>query len=156
MPPHLAPPEASCTTSAPDRNPLSKRVPPLVQQLLNGVLDTFEKLEVAIVLARSPALTSSVTELTTSIGFPRESVERGISALTALEIVESSGGLVRLVVPPRDLAVYRTLVELYDADRVLIAQAVSEIAMEKIRGMAARTFAEAFLATRKKNDSEGK
>jgi hypothetical protein len=131
---------------------LSTRLPQPVQQLLRGPLDTFEKLEVAVVLARSPALTSSVSELTKSINFPLESIERGIATLVAVGIAESSGGLVRLTPPARDVPAYQKLVELYDADRVQIAQAVSEIAMEKIRGMAARTFAEAFHATRKKND----
>ncbi|HEY4178157.1 MAG TPA: hypothetical protein VGM90_15025 [Kofleriaceae bacterium] len=133
---------------------MSPRIPPPVQQLLRGPLDTFEKLEVAVVLTRSEAFSSSVAELTKAIRFPLESIERGIDALVGLHIAEFSGGLVRLTIPARDVAAYEALVQLYDADRVSIAQAVSEIAMEKIRGMAAQTFAEAFQASRKKSDDD--
>lgn len=131
---------------------LSPRIPPAVYGLLSGPLDTFEKLEVAVGLSRAPAQTSSVAELVRATGTPRDSVERGARALIELELVESSGGLLRLVPPASQAPAYAELLQVYDADRVLIVQAVSEIAMGKIRGMAARTFAEAFASSRKKSD----
>lgn len=126
------------------------RVPPLVHRLLSGPLDTFEKLEVAVGIGRAPVQTSSLGELVTVVQMPRDQIEAGVAALRELDWLDVAGGLLRLVPPAADRAAFAALLELYEDDRPLIARVVSEIAMEKIRCMAARAFAEAFVANHKK------
>jgi len=121
--------------------------------LLSSSLDTFEKLEVALELARSPAHTSSIGELTTALQMPRDHIERGVQGLRDLCWLDAAGGLLRLDPPPVAAPAFAALRRLYDEDRALIAQAISDVAMEKIRGMAARAFSEAFTAIRKKGGS---
>ncbi len=130
-------------------------VPSQVRRLLEDPLDTYEKLEVAVALWHAAAHTSSAREITTLTQLPIESVERALSELVAARFVELAGGLARLVVPAAQREHLRTLVELYEADRILFVRLLSEISMTKIRGMAARAFADAFQLRRKPEDDDG-
>ena len=130
-------------------------VSPAVRALLAETLDTFEKLEIAIALQRAPLHSLSIEELVRAIGnLARDQIEHGVAELVAAGVCSATLRIVRLTPTPTDAPTYAALVEQYDRDHAAIAQAISEVAMEKIRGMAARTFAEAFHATRKRGDNE--
>lgn len=133
----------------------STRPSAAVRQVLEAQLDSFEKLETALALHRAPAHTSSVPELAKEVQLSEDVVERTVDELRRGGLVHVAGGLVRLTLQPADAAAVSELAELYDEDRVLVVRTLSEIAVEKIRSMAARTFADAFQLRRKKRDSDG-
>jgi DNA-binding MarR family transcriptional regulator len=130
-------------------------VPSQVRRLLEDPLDTYEKLEIAAALWHAVAHTRSASELATHTQLPIESVEQALSELVAARYVELAGGLARLVVPAAQREHVRALVELYEADRILFVRLLSEISMTKIRGMAARAFADAFQLRKKPEDDNG-
>jgi DNA-binding MarR family transcriptional regulator len=125
-----------------------------IRRLLEAPFDTFEKLELTAALWRATAHTQSPAELAKQTQLPPDMIDRALADLVAAKYVEIAGGLARLVVRPEDLAGLRALVELYDSDRILIVRVLSEISMDKIRGMAARAFADAF-QLRKKPGGDG-
>lgn len=127
----------------------------VVRRLLDAPLDGFEKLEIVLALHRAPASTSSTPELIRQLQLGRDEVERAVDELRRASTVEVAGGLVRLTVSAEEGAAIAELAQLYDDDRLLVVRTMSEIAMDRIRGMAARTFADAFTIKRKKGDGDG-
>ncbi len=130
-------------------------VSPHIRQLLRGPLDSFDKLEMVVALWKAPAHTSSARELAARVQLPVDLIERATADLTVARLVEVAGGLIRLTPTALQSAAVADLVTLYDEDRILIVRVLSEIAMDKIRGMAARAFADAFQVRKKPEDDDG-
>ncbi|MBA3463055.1 MAG: hypothetical protein H0T46_24070 [Deltaproteobacteria bacterium] len=126
-----------------------------MRRLLEDSLDTFEKLEIAVALWHATAHTRSARELATHTQLPIDSIERALAELVAAKFVELAGGLARLVIQQAQREHLKTLVELYEGDRILFVRLLSEISVTKIRGMAARAFAEAFQLRKKQEDNDG-
>ncbi len=131
------------------------RAPAQVRRLLEDPLDTFEKLEITAVLWRAAAHTQSPSELATRTQLSVDMVERALAELAQAKFVQVSGGLARLVVRPEQREGVQALVEMYEADRILVVRLLSEISMTKIRGMAARAFADAFQLRKKPEGDDG-
>ncbi len=108
-----------------------------------------------IALHRAAAYTSSNTELATAVALPIEIVSRAVDELARGGVVEVAGGLTRLTISASDLTAVAELVALYDEDRIQVVRALSQIAMDKIRGMAARTFADAFKLRKNRDSDDG-
>lgn len=117
-------------------------------------LNSFEKLEIAIALHRAEAHTLSVAELSTKLRLSYQVVERGIDELVRDGVLHVASSDVRLTLDPRHLPAMDEIATLYDEDRLLVVRTLTEIAMNKIRGMAARAFADAFQLRSKKEDDE--
>lgn len=118
-------------------------------------MDSLEKLEIVVALHRAPAGTSSPAALAATLQLEPELAAVAIADLARANVVESAGGLTRLVRAGEDGAAIDELVALYDQDRLMIMRAMSTIALEKIRGMAARAFADAFHFRKKKDGEDG-
>lgn len=131
---------------------LNVSIDPSIRRLLAGQLDTFEKLEVAVALFRALGQTLSVDELVRASGLPHGQIVEGIHGLVGVQLANHAAGLVRLVVRAADRDAFVALVDLHARDRAAIAQAMSVDAMDKIRGMAARTFA--FQSGRRRDDDD--
>lgn len=131
------------------------RLPPPVQQLLETQLDSFEKLELVLVLHAAPARSATLVELARQLQFPQELVGRIVYQLAETGLVQVDGGTAHFVERPGQRAALDELRATYDDDRVLIVTTLSEIAMKRIRGMAARTFADAFRLRKKRGDDDG-
>lgn len=131
------------------------RVPPEVLPLLDSSLGTFEKLEVASYLACAGAPVRR-TDLAAALPLDIDSLREVLAELTAAEIIKISGlpePHVQLG-PRAQHADFHTLMVLYTEDRVAVVATLSSNAMRRIRSMAARTFAEAFVL-KKKRDGAG-
>jgi len=128
------------------------RVPPHIRRLLESPLDSFEKLEIVTALCHATAGTSSVHVLALTTDLPIQVISQVLEELITANVVASSGGLARLIVTGEDALAIREVVDLYEADRVLVAQVLSDRSMDRIRGMAARAFAEAFAPKKKPGD----
>jgi hypothetical protein len=55
---------------------------------------------------------------------------------------------------PRDIPAMDEIATLYDEDRLLVVRTLTEIALDRLRGMAARAFADAFQLRKKKENDE--
>jgi hypothetical protein len=131
------------------------RITPQLRRLLESPLDTFEKLEVCMMLWTATARTQSPRELSARIQLPVDLVERALEELVAAKFVELAGGLARLTVPAHLVDDVQALVELYATDRILIVRTLSELAVNRVRSMAARAFADAFQLRKKSEDDDG-
>jgi DNA-binding IclR family transcriptional regulator len=123
------------------------------RKLLETDLDSVEKLEALQHLGRVPGEILR-SELVRAVNLERETMRAAIGDLVRAGFIDASskrGGL-RLGLRAMGAA-YEDVMRLYDEDRALIAAALSSIAVERIRGMAARAFGEA-LATKKKSDDD--
>lgn len=129
----------------------SPNASPALRRLLETKLDTFEKLELALVLraAADPMpLVDAARELQVGPDVLRRvalDVQRG----RLLQVLEDD----RLRLTPTDgeLEALAQGAELYARDRSALFELMTAVAMNRLRSMAARTFADAF-RLRKKED----
>ena len=133
----------------------SSRLSDSVQRLLETHVDTFDKLEIALELANTPGQAVDRQHLAAGLSLPPE-----VFAASVVEL-EQTGLLVTRdeLIGPSSAQAVKDLDELmraYRADGVAIVRALSEIAMKRIRGMAARAFADAFvLRPKRKEEPDG-
>lgn len=108
-----------------------------------------------MVLWTAAARTQSPRELAARVQLPIDLVERALDDLVRARFVELAGGLARLTIPANLVPDVQALVELYATDRILIVRTLSELALGRVRGMAARAFADAFVLRKKSEDDDG-
>jgi hypothetical protein len=135
---------------------VTTKLPAAVIELLTTRIDSFEKLEILVALHAAPRATMSVDELCQVAKLSREVVRQAALEMRAAALVELTvRGEVQLLPPTSaDLRAVSELVALYNDDRFLIAKALGEIAVARIRGMASRVFAEAFVIRKKPKDGD--
>ena len=125
------------------------RLDPDVRRLLETELDSFEKLEL---LARIRA-TASGLELADPV-FDNAAMRGTLDELVSAGFVEKRGRT--CVLGPRGAeAAVVSLLSLYDADRMVVVGELSSLALERIRSMASRAFANAFVLRKKRGDDDG-
>jgi DNA-binding GntR family transcriptional regulator len=127
--------------------------PPTIRllALLDAKLDTFEKLEVVLALhaAGSPL---TMTELAVELQVGRDVLRRVAEDVADSGLVEMvEGDAVRMLPTSHDAEIAEAAA-IYLVDRSVLLHELSRIAMDRIRGLAARTFADAFRIRRKPKD----
>jgi hypothetical protein len=117
--------------------------------MLETELDSFEKLEV---MSRVRGTTAGLA--IDDAALDNEAMRETIAGLLQTRLIERRGRI--YVVGPRatDAAVVE-LLSAYDADRMAIVGELSSLAMERIRSMASRAFANAFVLRKKRGDDDG-
>ncbi len=130
-------------------------VPASIRDLLRDRIETYESLELVLMLRKNGGAWSSETSLANALGIPTSAVREELMMLCERELVEPrEGGAHEVRYAPRTPALdddVRTLAALYDEDRLAIVQIMNENAIRRVRTFAARTFADAFLIRKKKN-----
>jgi Mn-dependent DtxR family transcriptional regulator len=128
---------------------VSSDVPANVRDLLQRV-DTFEKLELIVLLCKARAAVS-VTELALRLKLGREVIRQAVSELRSVALVDlTSTDSVQLLPPTeRDRDAVDELVKVYEEDRLAVVKVLGEIAMQRIRNMASQAFADAFVLRKK-------
>lgn len=132
-------------------------VTPRVRALLATRIDSFEKLELVVALSGEPRATSSVERMAERLGVARHLLREAAMGLNADSLVElTSAGELQLLPPTdRDREAIAELVALYNDDRMAVVKALGEVALDRIRGMASRVFADAFVIRKNKDDKDG-
>lgn len=129
-----------------------------LRELLATRVDTFEKLDMVVALAGSPHHSLDIDTLAERLGCSRPIVRQTVGELRKAMLVDltSRGAAQLMSLNEIDRRTLDELVAVYRADRAVIVHILGELAMRRIRGMAARAFADAFvLGKRKKEDSDG-
>lgn len=126
-----------------------------LRQLLETKLDTFEKIELVLLL-RGASASVAVAELARQLQVGEDVLRRLANDLarTRLVAIDSSDS-VRITASDAELEVIEEASELYKRDRSHVIMLLSAIAMDRIRGMSARSFADAFTIRKKKDDDNG-
>lgn len=123
---------------------------PDLHALLESKLDTFEKLELVLAL-RAANKPLTVAELALELQVGREALRRVAADVVETGIAELlEGDTVGLRSGSWDLLIQEAA-GIYEREPARLMRAFTRISMAKIRGMAARTFADAF-RFRKKGD----
>ncbi len=133
------------------------RLSPELIRLLENVLDGLEKVDISWHIATADApLSMDVLQQRTYLDL--QTLRDAISELIASGIlVANEPPFGQLVLGPRAKSSdFEALMKHYTEDRVLVVNTATRIAMERIRNMAASTFADAFLIRprRKKGDDD--
>ena len=129
---------------------------PGLRRLLESKLDTYEKLELVVVLSRRDGSSGTVAELARQLQVGHDVLKRLATDLSRSGLVElDPDDKVKLVASPEELAVIAEGAQFYDSSPRKVISLLSAIAMDRIRGMAARSFADAFTLRKKKDDSDG-
>ncbi|MGH7286031.1 MAG: hypothetical protein ACRELY_31305 [Polyangiaceae bacterium] len=131
-------------------------VPERVRSLLGDRIESYEGLELLLLLRKKRDGWSSETVLAETLGLSGSTVREELELLNGRELVElrheGSNHDYRYAprTPELDEAV-QALVTIYDEDRLAIVQIMNANAIGRVRTFAARTFADAFLIKKKKN-----
>jgi hypothetical protein len=134
---------------------MPERLSPELIKLLETALDTLEKVDLAWhVTTSGKPLTFAELQDRTYLDRPtlREAVEELVASRVLLASPE---GIVQLGARAAEPD-FQALMKHYTEDRILVINTATRIAMERIRNMAASTFADAFLIRpkRKKGDDD--
>jgi hypothetical protein len=125
------------------------------RRLLETCLDSFEKLELVRVL-RAAGGALSRSDLEEKCQFGSDTVQETLRSLSAMRVVELDEGEKRVRLGPSSEApAFRAVTEVYENDRMVVLSILSTIAMERIRNMASRAFADAFVLRKKRGDDNG-
>lgn len=126
---------------------------PALRRLLEKRLDSFEKLEIVLALRDAENHELTIEQLARELQIGSDVLRRITTALVGTGLVEESGpDRVRLIANGADVPTLDEASKLYLEDRTEIVGLFSSIALDRIRGMAARSFADAFKIGKKKGD----
>ncbi len=131
-------------------------VPDHVRRLLSTRIDTFEKLEIVAALAVAPQTTLTVDQIAITVRIPRDVIRQAIVELRSATLVQLTerGAIKLLSLSQGDQTAVTDLLEAYALDPLSVAKFLGEIAMERIRNMASRAFADAFVPRKKPTEGE--
>lgn len=95
-------------------------------------------------------------DLETQYRFVPDTVDEALGSLLHMNVIEfdAERRLVRLGPATQDPA-FQTLMAAYDDDRLAVLTMLSTMAMERMRSMTARAFADAFVLRKKRGDDDG-
>lgn len=129
-------------------------VTPELQAFLETRLNTLEKLELALAL-RDPEHDVTVAGLARALQIGHDVLLQLANEVARTKLVVVEDGSVRLLASPEERALLDEAAALYENDRRFVMRLMSKIAMDQIRQMAARSFADAFdLRKKKKKDDD--
>jgi hypothetical protein len=122
------------------------------KRLLAEVLDSFEKLDLVVQLHRRRPQRCTVDELAQAVTLARDLVAETLVGLAADGVVRTAehDGRWALVPDGKWAPSIDALVQAYDEDRIVVLDAMTRLALDRIRGQAARVFSDAFLIRRPK------
>jgi len=129
-------------------------LPVRLRDLLETRIDSFEKLELVLLLHRAPDRTRAVPELADQLQLRREVARRLSVELRGAGLVEFTyrGQVQLLPSSPLDEESVEELIRLYRSDPIQIMRLLSDIALRRIRSLASQAFADAFDLGRKGED----
>ena len=126
---------------------------PALRRLIERRLDSYEKLELILALRDAPDGTLTVAALARELQIGTDVLRRLVATVAATGLVTLDGAdQVKFTAP--DLEVLDEAAHMFAEDRSAVIALFSTIAMDRIRGMAARSFADSF-KLRKKGDDDG-
>lgn len=135
---------------------MSASLSPALRKLLDTHIESFEKLELLMLLRRAPGSSSTVAEAARTLGLGSDEVRTIAAQLATAGLVTRSDGVLALAPQgPEDGAALDELEHVYDDDKIVLVKAIAETAMDRLRNLAGRAFAEAFVIRKKPGGNDG-
>jgi hypothetical protein len=117
-----------------------------VKRLLTEVIDSFEKLEIVVLVHKSGFAPAVAADLANAASISLDDVRKCVKVLGDEGVLDPAG-------PWRGAV--DALAKMYDDDRIEVLNLMTRTALERVRKEAARVFADAFLLRpKKKGDSD--
>lgn len=124
-------------------------LPDAAKKLLRERIDNFEQLATLISLSREPERLWTDTDVARSIGVATDVAASSLEHLASNGIIEAVTARTFRYLPNAPGA--DALVRAYHTETVLVMKQMNQNSIDRVKGGAARTFAEAFLLGRKKD-----
>jgi len=125
-------------------------LPASLQRFLATQIDTFDKLEIAVELASTGAEVER-SHLAAGLSLPADVFARSLAELVQTGLLAVRGDAIGPANPEAARGM-EELLRAYRTDGVTVVRAIAEIAMQRIRGNPARSFADAFVLRSKKKE----
>ena len=119
-------------------------------ELLDAKIDSFEKLELVVALYRRDSKRATVGDLARDFDWSRHDVREIVAALRHAHLL--AGEDEEVVLAPADAndnPVIDELVVVYDTDKIALVKAIADVALARLRNLAGRAFADAFVIGKK-------
>jgi hypothetical protein len=132
---------------------MDEAIPKDVLELLRERVGSLEQLEALLLLHREPAHAWSLPEIAEKLSLPAGMLEAELDALVHAGLAARAQE--RWTYAPRDAAsgmIVARLAALYPVRRLEVLRLLSDLAVQRIRGSAARAFADSFVIGRRKKD----
>jgi DNA-binding MarR family transcriptional regulator len=127
---------------------VSSVLSPSLRKLIDTHIESFEKLELLMFLRRAPGERATSGELARALELDAGEVRSIVAQLSAAGLVaRAADGAVAPA--PQHQAALDELARVYDEDKIELVKAIAEAAMDRLRNLAGRAFAEAFVIRRK-------
>jgi hypothetical protein len=132
---------------------MTVRVSQSMRKLLVDRIDSLEKVDLVATLHRAPRATMSIQDLSAALRMPRDAVTTLAMQLRGASLVDvvARERVQLLSLSESDAESIAELVRTYQTDPIYVITLLSEIALDRVRAMASRAFAEALAASRKKS-----
>jgi DNA-binding transcriptional ArsR family regulator len=121
-----------------------------LRKLLDTHVESFEKLELLMLLRRAPG-SQTAGELALALSLGADEIRETAAALSAAGLVtRAPDGRISLAPQTAEQrAALDELARVYEEDRIVLVKAIAETAMERLRSLAGRAFADAFVIRKK-------
>lgn len=128
-------------------------IPSDLQQFLRDHVETYEQLEILVLLAGAPDRHWPADDIAAALRLDHAVVAEGLAHLERAGVLEASGPDTarRFAARPDHAAMVARLADVYRRDRLSIMNRMTSNALERVRTSALRAFTSAFLLG-KKND----
>ncbi len=122
-----------------------------LRTLIDTQVDSFEKLEIVMALRRAPA---SVAALAAATNLDRDDVRRLVRELATAGLVDSVTESDYKLAASKS-GVLDELAVVYETDKATLVMAIADRAMDRLRNLAGRALAEAFVIRKKPGGNDG-
>ena len=135
---------------------MSSILSPALRKLLDTQVESFEKLELLMLLRRSPSGPKTAGELALTLNIGSDEVRSIVAALSAAGLVaRAADGAISLApLRPEAQAVLDELARVYEEDKIVLVKVIAETAMDRLRNLAGRAFADAFVIRKNKKGGD--
>ncbi len=127
-----------------------------MRDLLERKIDSFEKFEVVRRIWLRQAESLNVATITEGLQLPEGAIAATLAGLAAEGIIlHEDGDRYRAATDSSDADTIKRMLALYARDPLSMLRTLNEIALRRLRGLAARKFSDAFILSRKKENGDG-
>jgi hypothetical protein len=135
---------------------VSSILSPALRKLLDTQVESFEKLELLMLLRRAPSGSVATGEIALALNLGSDEVRAIVAALSAGGLIAraADGALSLAPQKPEDQVVVDELARVYEEDKIALVTAIAEIAMDRLRNLAGRAFADAFVIRKNKKGGD--
>jgi predicted transcriptional regulator len=134
---------------------LNATLSPSLRRLLEEHIDSFEKLHVVVEMQRSRDHSHSIAKLAAATSMDRHEIRTAVDDLVRARLLEPNGAGYCLPSDPTTASVLEELATMYETDKSVLVIAIAEISMHRLRSLAGRAFAEAFVIRKKPGGKDG-